>query len=164
MPFNDLLEANRSYRSRFHDRGLRGEATRGLAIVTCIDSRIDPLAMLGLEPGDAKIIRNAGARITQDTLRSLILSANFLKVTRICVIQHTDCALASRSEVEFRDGIQANTGADASGWRFLSMDDQEAAVQADLDVIRNCPLLPSGIELGAFIFDVHSGALEPVSE
>lgn len=164
MSFDDLLEANRSYRARFHDRGMRGEAARGLAIVTCIDSRIDPLAMLGLERGDAKIVRNAGARVTEDALRSLVLAANFLKVTRICVVQHTDCALAGRSEADFRDGIRANTGADVSDWRFLAMDDQRAAVLADLEAIRSCPLMPPGLELGAFIFDVHTGALQPVTD
>ena len=162
MSFDDLLTGNRAYQSTFRDSGLRGEAARGLAIVTCIDSRIDPLAMLGLEPGDAKIIRNAGARVTQDALRSLILSATFLKVTRICVVQHTDCALASRSEAEFREGIRATTGADADQWEFLSMADQRSAVLQDLEVLRACPLLPPDIELGAFIFDVHTGALTPV--
>lgn len=164
MPFDDLLAANRSYRAHFHDSGLRGEAARGLAIVTCIDSRIDPLAMLGLQPGDAKIIRNAGARITDDALRSLMLAVNFLKVTRICLVQHTDCALAGKSDDDFREGIRANTGADASEWQFHAMDDQAAAVVSDLEVIRGFPLLPAGVEIGAFLFDVHTGALRPVSD
>ena len=163
MPFDDLLAANRAYQSTFRDTGLRGEAARGLAIVTCIDSRIDPLAMLGLQPGDAKIIRNAGARITDDALRSLVLAVNFLKVTRICVVQHTDCALARKTDEEFRDGIKANTGASADDWEFLPMADQAEAAVRDLDALRSCPLLPAGVELGAFVFDVHSGALSPVS-
>jgi carbonic anhydrase len=163
VPFDDLLEANRKFQATFQDTGLRGEAARGLAIVTCIDSRIDPLAMLGLQPGDAKIIRNAGARITPDSLRSLVLAANFLKVTRVCVVQHTDCALARRSDEEFRAGITANTGESADDWEFLPMQDQAAAALGDLDLIRNCPLLPTGVELGAFLFDVRSGALSPLS-
>ena len=80
--FDDLLKANRHYRSKFHDPGVEGKAAKGLAVLTCIDSRIDPLAMLGLKAGDAKIMRNAGARVTDDTLRSLILASNLLGVTR----------------------------------------------------------------------------------
>lgn len=163
MPFDDLLAANRAYQAIFRDSGLKGAAAKGLAIVTCIDSRIDPLAMLGLEPGDAKIIRNAGARVTSDALRSLVLATNFLSVDRICVVQHTDCAVARKSDDEFREGIEANTGVSADEWEFLSMDDQAAAALRDLEVIRACPLLPAGVELGAFIFDVHSGALSTVA-
>ncbi|HUR48678.1 MAG TPA: carbonic anhydrase [Acidimicrobiales bacterium] len=162
MPFDDLMAANRDYQATFRDRGLRGQAARGLAIVTCIDSRVDPLAMLGLKPGDAKIIRNAGARITEDALRSLVLAANFLNVTRICVVQHTDCALARKSDAEFREGIRANTGESAEDWRFLSMEDQESTVRQDIAVIEACRLLPAGLELAGFIFDVHTGALSPV--
>lgn len=162
MSFDDLLAANRFHQASFKNRELRGEAARGLAIVTCIDSRIDPLGMVGLKPGDAKIIRNAGARITEDVLRSLVLAANFLKVTRVCVVQHTDCALAGTSDAEFNEGIRANTGADPSGWRFLSMEDQVAALRDDLAAIRSCPLLPAALELGAFILDVRTGGLEPV--
>ena len=76
--FDDLLDANRRYQSEFHDSGVPGKAAKGLAVLTCIDSRIDPLAMLGLKAGDAKILRNAGARVTDDALRSLVLAANFL--------------------------------------------------------------------------------------
>ena len=74
--FDDLLEANRQYQEEFRDTGMAGRAARELAVITCIDSRIDPLRMLGLEAGDAKIIRNAGARVTDDALRSLVLAAN----------------------------------------------------------------------------------------
>src|SRR6202521_6330576 len=100
--FDDLLEANRRYRTRFHDSGVEGRAARGLAVLTCIDSRIDPLAMLGLRAGDAKIIRNAGARVTDDALRSLVLAANLLGVTRVCVVQHTDCAMIGLTDDEMR--------------------------------------------------------------
>ena len=91
--FDDLLEANRRYQEKFHDPGVGGKAGKGLAVLTCIDTRIDPLAILGLRPGDAKIIRNAGARATPDALRSLILAANLLNVSRVCVVQHTNCAM-----------------------------------------------------------------------
>ena len=76
--FDDLLEANRQFQEEFRDTGMAGRAARELAVITCIDSRIDPLRMLGLQAGDAKIIRNAGARVTDDALRSLVLAANLL--------------------------------------------------------------------------------------
>src|ERR1700682_2863212 len=80
--FDDLLAANRRYRTAFHDSSGAGTAAKGLAVLTCIDSRIDPLALLGLRAGDAKILRNAGTRVTSDALRSLILATNLLGVTR----------------------------------------------------------------------------------
>src|SRR5439155_18747058 len=100
-------DANRRYRTEFHDSGVEGKAARGLAVLTCIDSRIDPLAMLGLRAGDAKIIRNAGARVTDDALRSLVLATNLLSVTRVCVVQHTDCAMVGTTNDEIRSRIGA---------------------------------------------------------
>src|ERR1700690_3451285 len=114
--FDDLLEANRRYRSEFHDPGGEGRAAKGLAVLTCIDSRIDPLAMLGLRAGDAKIIRNAGARVTDDALRSLVLAANLLGVTRVCVVQHTECAMVGSTEDEMRARVAAVRGVDTAGW------------------------------------------------
>ena len=105
--FDDLLEANRRYRTEFHDSGVEGVAAKGLAVLTCIDSRIDPLAMLGLRAGDAKIVRNAGARVTRDALRSLVLAANLLGVARVCVVQHTDCAMVGSTDEELRARIGA---------------------------------------------------------
>jgi carbonic anhydrase len=152
--FDDLLAANRRYASRFHDPGVAGRAARGLAVLTCIDSRIDPLAMLGLVPGDAKIIRNAGARVTDDSLRSLILAVNLLDVTRICVVQHTDCAMVGPEEE-----LRARIGADDI--ELLAMTDQVATLRADIEAIRECKYIPSATEVAGFMFDVHTGELLP---
>jgi carbonic anhydrase len=160
--FDDLLEANRRYQEQFHDAGVAGKAAKGLAVVTCIDSRIDPLAMLGLRRGDAKIIRNAGARVTPDALRSLVLATNLLGVERVCVVQHTDCAMAGSTEDDFRARIGTLRGADASDWEFLAMSDQRSAVRDDLARIKACPLVPPEVIVGGFIFDVRTGALSPV--
>src|SRR5947207_10618423 len=100
--FDDPLAPNRRYRTEFHDSGVAGTAAKGLAVLTCIDSRVDPLALLGLRAGDAKIIRNAGARVTGDALRSLVIAANLLGVTRVCVVHHTDCAMFGPTDDEFR--------------------------------------------------------------
>lgn len=160
--FDDLLDANREYRSSFHDSGVAGVAARGLAVLTCIDSRIDPLAMLGLRPGDAKIIRNAGARVTDDALRSLVLAVNLLGANRVCVVHHTECAMVGSTDDDIRARIAAARGVDATGWDFLASTDQRATLQADISRIRSCPLLPSDLVVGGFVFDVHSGELVPV--
>lgn len=160
--FDDLLEANQRYQKEFEDTGMSGVAARELVVLTCIDSRIDPLAMLGLEPGDAKIIRNAGARVTEDALRSLILATNLLEARRICVVQHTDCAMSGRTEAETRAKVTEARGVDAIGWEFLSTTDQMETLRNDLVKIRACDLIPPDSELGAFIFDVRSGALQPI--
>jgi len=160
--FDDLLDANRRYRAEFHDSGVEGTAAKRLAVLTCIDSRIDPLAMLGLRPGDAKILRNAGARVTPDSLRSLVLAANLLGVTRVCVVQHTDCAMVGRGNEEIAATIGALRGVDASGWDFLASTDQVETLRGDIALISSCPLVPPGLQVGGFIFDVHSGELVPI--
>jgi len=160
--FDDLLDANRRYQTEFHDSGVLGAAAKGLAVLTCIDSRIDPLALLGLRAGDAKIIRNAGARVTHDALRSLMVAANLLGVTRVCVVQHTDCAMVGSTDDEIRARIGAMRGVDATGWDFLTTTDQLATLHDDIELIESCPLLPPDLQVGGFIFDVHSGELVPV--
>jgi carbonic anhydrase len=160
--FDDLLDANRHYQATFHDPGVGGRAARGLAVLTCIDSRIDPLAMLGLQRGDAKIVRNAGARVTDDSMRSLVLAANLLGVTRVCVVQHTDCAVFGTTNVEIRARIGAARGADASGWDFLASTEQTTTLRQDLSRIQACVLLPPELQVGGFVFDVHSGKLNPL--
>jgi carbonic anhydrase len=161
--FDDVLEANHRYRSAFWGPRLPGTAGRRLAVLTCIDSRIDPLSMLGLFPGDAKILRNAGARVTDDALRSLVLAANLLNVERVCVVQHTDCAVAGSTEPEMRARIEAARGLSAAGWEFLATTDQEAVLRQDLERLKACPLLPPELVIGGFMYDVHSGELTLVA-
>jgi carbonic anhydrase len=156
--FEDLLAANRRYASKFHDSGVAGSAAKGLAVLTCIDSRIDPLAMLGLIPGDAKIIRNAGARVTDDALRSLVLAVNLLNVKRICVVQHTDCAMAKSSDDEIR--AQLHAGED---FEPLAMKDQFAALRDDIAKIAASKYIPDTTEVGGFMFDVKTGELIPAA-
>jgi carbonic anhydrase len=157
--FADLLAANQTYRAKFHDSGIAGSAAKGLAVLTCIDSRIDPLALLGLKAGDAKIIRNAGARVTEDALRSLVLATNLLGVNRVCVVAHTECAMIGTTEDEMRARIGAVRGVEADGWEFLASEDQLATLHDDLAAIEACELLPPDLVVGAFILDVRSGEL-----
>ena len=89
--FDDIFAANAEFINGFKSQELTGEAKKGLAIITCMDSRIDPLRIVGMKAGDAKILRNAGARVTEDVLRTLILATTLLNVDRILVMPHTDC-------------------------------------------------------------------------
>jgi len=162
--FDDLLDANRRYRTEFHDSGVAGTAAKGLAVLTCIDSRVDPLALLGLHAGDAKIIRNAGARVTPDALRSLVIAVNLLGVTRVCVVHHTDCAMFGSTNDEIRTRISAARGVDASAWDFLAGTDQRATLHGDIELIESCPLLPLDLVVGGFIFDVRTGELVPLDD
>ena len=161
--FDDLLTANRRYGEGFTLGGLPAPARRGLAVVTCMDSRIEPLQMLGLVPGDAKIMRNAGARVTDDALRSLILAVNLLNVSRIALVQHTDCAMTKDSEDGLRAKVSAAAGADASDWTFLTTADQEGALREDVARLAACPLVASDVMVGGFIYDVDTGLLRRVA-
>jgi carbonic anhydrase len=157
--FSDILEANVAYAEGFHLAGLRPEAARGLGVVTCIDSRIEPLALLGLVPGDAKIVRNAGARVTEDALRSLVLAVHLLEVERIALIAHTRCKMTEATDDELRVAISESAGSSAEGWTFLTVADQVATLRSDLAVLRACPLIPAGVTLAGFVYDVDTGLL-----
>jgi len=161
MPFADILTANAEFTKTYEELP-SGVAQRGLAIITCIDTRIDPLADFGLVPGDAKMIRNAGARVTEDVLRTLVIASHVLGVNRVALIQHTDCGGAKATQHQMEDLVRESTGEDASDTDFLLMDDQVATIKSDAQKIRDCKLLPAGIEVGEFIYDVHSGKLSPV--
>src|SRR5580704_1683186 len=113
--FDDLLRENQRYAAHFGLAGVPARAAKEFALVTCMDSRIEPLTMLGLVPGDAKILRNAGGRVTTDVLRSLILATRFLGVRRIAVMQHTQCALVGRTDEEVRADLHDPDG-EADSW------------------------------------------------
>ena len=130
--FADLFAANARYAAVEHEVAASGVARRGLAIVTCIDSRIDPLAVFGLEPGDAKILRNAGARVTADVLRTLALAVAALGVTRIAVVQHTDCKMASATAGELRRAVEASVGTPLPDFDPLAIDDHATTLAHDV--------------------------------
>lgn len=161
MPFSDILKANAAYAAD-HEELASGQARRGLAIVTCIDTRIDPLAAFGLIPGDAKVIRNAGARVTDDVLRGLIIASHVLGVERVALIQHTDCGVARNDQASITAVVEENTGNRPDDLDFMTIDDQRAVLSVDAARIRSCELLPDGTEVGEFMFDVVSGRLDQV--
>lgn len=161
--FDDIVEANRRYAAGFSLAGLEARARRGLAVVTCIDSRIEPLAMLGLAPGDAKIIRNAGGRVSEDAVRSLILATNLLGVERICVVQHTRCAMVGTTNEEIRSRLPDDAGSASAGWDFLPIGDQAAVLRADVDRLRTETLLAPGTSIAGFVYDVDTGHVHEVN-
>ncbi len=158
-PFDDLLDANRRNQADFAFAELTGRPRRGLAVVACMDTRIDPLQVLGLQPGDAKILRNAGARVTDDVVRSLAIVVANLGVDRVAVIAHTDCAMNKLSTEELRTSVAATAGHPTDDWDPLAVDDQVATLRADVERLHDDPLLPAGLTIGAFVYDVATGAL-----
>ena len=161
--FQDMFSANASYTENFSLKGLEPVAARGLALVTCMDSRIEPLETLGLEPGDAKILRNAGSRVTDDTLRTLVLAVYLLGVDRVLVLPHTHCKMASvESDEAVHDRILEEYGVDTRSLEFHTNNDQIGALRHDLERIRHHPLLPEGLPVAGAIYDVDTGKVHPV--
>ncbi len=160
--FADLLAANATFVTDFEGSRLTGTAARGLAIVTCMDSRVNPLAVVGMEAGDAKILRNAGARVTEDVLRTLVLATYLLGVDRILVMPHTDCRMARSEEADIHATIAEKFGVDTRSLEFRTVSDQKKALVTDVTRIRSYPLLPVGVTVGGAIYNVTTGALEPL--
>ena len=160
--FDDLFVANTEFVKEFKSQDLTGYAKKGLAIITCMDSRIDPLRIVGMKAGDAKILRNAGARVTEDVLRTLILATNLLGVNRVLVMPHTDCKMASGDESEIHAAIFEKSGIDTRSMEIRTVTDQISALKSDLVRIEQFPLLPKGIAIVGAIYDVKSGKLSKI--
>jgi carbonic anhydrase len=161
--FDDLLAANRAYAETFGLSGFDGVAHAGIAIVTCMDSRIDPLGMVGLSPGDAKIFRNPGGRVTDAALEALVLGVHLLKVNRILVVPHTRCAMASATEAELQERVGASAGQDASWHAFHVIEDQALSLKSDVQKVRAHPLIPDTVPVGGFLYDVDTGLLNQLA-
>ena len=157
--FADVLAANDGYAARFTLRGLEPVAARGLAVLTCMDSRIEPLTMLGLRPGDAKILRNAGARVTDDVLRTLALGAHLLGVQRVLVVPHTRCRMTG-VEADLHAAIAERSGVDTRSLDLGTTPDVRDALRHDLQRVRSWPYLPPGMAVAGALYDVDTGRLE----
>lgn len=160
--FDDLLDANREFAASFDLAGFDGIAKAGVAIVTCMDSRIDPLGMVGLQPGDAKIFRNPGGRITQAALEALVLGAHLLNVDRILIVPHTRCAVASSTEAQLREKVSESSGTDATWQSFPVVTDQRSTLIEDVHRVRSHPLIPASVAVAGFLYDVDTGLLAAV--
>ncbi|MFT8396306.1 beta-class carbonic anhydrase [Propionibacterium sp.] len=160
MPdFDDLLAANKQYSDNFALAGANPHAVRGIAILTCMDARLEPLAMFGLKTGDAKVLRNPGGHLEESSLDACILAVTVLGVDRICVVEHTKCAMAGGDDAAVVAKIKAATGDDASWCTFGADPDQEAHVRADVARLRAHPLVGPHATIGGFIYDVDNGSL-----
>jgi carbonic anhydrase len=149
-----LLDANRAYADA-RANVASGRPGRRIAVVTCMDARIDVFAALGLQLGEAHVIRNAGGRVTEDVLRSLALSTHVLGVHTLVVMQHTSCGLTGVTDEELRE----RTGADLG---FLPIDDHAAALREDMGVVIGTPYLDRLRIVAGWVYDVHSGHVDDV--
>ena len=159
--FDDLLDANRRYATSA-PRNFDGYAHAGVAVVTCMDSRLQPLEMIGQMLGEAKILRTPGGHVTADALNGCVLGVNLLRVNRIMVIEHTRCAMASGNDDEIRQRVADASGLDAGELSVGANPDQVGQLRADVALLSEHPLIAGRAEVGGFVYDVDSGLLTQV--
>ena len=166
MPVADeLLKANQEFVRTFNLGTLAVRPKRRVAVLACMDSRILFERCLGLKPGDAHMIRNAGGIATEDALRSLIISHHLLETQEFIIINHTDCGLLNVQEDQLRDLLTSKTGAVAeSPACFHAFNDLEANVRLQIERVKKHPWIPKQIPVRGFIYDVRTGKLEEVEE
>jgi len=159
----EFQKANAAYASSFSKGNLPMPPGRHVAVLTCMDARLDPARFLGLEVGDAHVIRNAGGRASEDAIRSLAISQQLLGTNEVVVIHHTDCGMLTFSNEDLRKKLKQELNANAEHIDFLPFKDLEQSVRDDVATIKNSPLLLKNIEVSGFIYDVKSGRLLPVT-
>jgi carbonic anhydrase len=155
-----MLKAAASRAGELAAPGLSPHPRLKVAVLACMDTRIDPFAMLGLERGDAHIIRNAGGLVTDDAIRSLSASQRLLGTVEIVVVMHTGCGLHGASEDAFARDLAAD-GA-LPNWRLGAFNDMDATLRDSLRRLRSCPELPARESIRGFIFDTETGQLHEV--
>lgn len=153
-----ILDANRRYAEHQHDPRLSSSPFLQLVVITCMDCRVDPYKALGLAPGEAHILRNAGGIVTKDTLRSLVVSHNLLGTQEAVIIMHTDCGMRKYGDADIRRRIRANHGVSTRA-KFESFDSMEEALARSIAAIRACPGLAPTFEVTGLVFDVADGRL-----
>nr|WP_235401195.1 carbonic anhydrase [Rubrobacter aplysinae] len=136
--------------------------SRQVAVVTCMDARLDPEEFLGLGLGEAHVIRNAGGRVSEDTLRSLVISQRLLGTDEVVVIHHTDCGMMSFTNDDLRQKIRSDLGADASGTDFMPFSDLEDSVREDVERVRSSELVPDDVTVRGAVYEVETGGIREV--
>jgi carbonic anhydrase len=159
---NQFVDSNRTFAKSFDKGGLPMPPAKRFVVLTCMDARLHPETFLGLEIGDAHVIRNAGGRASEDAIRSLIISSRLLGTREYAVIHHTDCGMLTFTNDELRGKLQADTGVDASGLDFLPFSDLQESVREDVGRIRESPFIPAEVEVSGWIYDVKTGQVEEV--
>ena len=158
---DELVKANEAYAANFDRGDLPLPPARRTAIVTCMDARILPSRALGLEEGDAHVIRNAGGR-ARDALRSLIISQRLLGTREVAVIHHTDCGMLTFSNRDLRQKVQADLGQDTGEFDFLPFKNLDDSVREDIDFLQATQLLDPETLIRGFVYDVKTGKLREV--
>jgi carbonic anhydrase len=159
---DDLLAHNAAYVSTFDKGDLPLPPARKLAVLACMDARLDPAKILGLDEGDAHVIRNAGGVVSEDALRSLAISQNLLGTEEIVLIHHTDCGMLTFTDEEFASKLEQETG-ERPEWRAHAFPDLEQNVRDSIERIRNNPFLPHTDKVRGFVYEVETGRLREVS-
>jgi carbonic anhydrase len=159
----DLESNNRRFASAFTGGQLSSTPARKLLVLTCMDARIDPLRALGLKDGDAHILRNGGGRVSDDVIRSLVVSQQLLGTRQVLVIQHTKCGLLNVTNDELRQRLSGALGAAVSKMDFLPLGpDVTASVRADVEKLRQSRLLAADSEVRGYVYDVSTGRIAAV--
>ncbi|MCA9863077.1 MAG: carbonic anhydrase [Thermomicrobiales bacterium] len=159
---DEVRAANDLYADTFDKGSLPMPPGRKFAVVACMDARLDPARVLGLEEGDAHVIRNAGGRAV-DAIRSLVISQRLLGTREIIVLHHTDCGMLTFDNPTLYDIVRDELGADATHIDFLPFRDVADSVREDVKVIRDSPLIPNDILVSGFIYDVKTGKISEVA-
>ena len=158
---DDVLQNAEQYASSFDKGDLPMPPGRKLAVVACMDARLIPTKVLGLQEGDAHVIRNAGGVVTDDTIRSLAISQHKLGTEEIVLIHHTDCGMLTFKDDEFREQLQDETGVKPA-WAAESFTDLDRDLRQSIERIRNSPFIPNKNVRG-FVYEVETGKLREVS-
>ena len=160
---DELVSSNESYASGFAHGDLAMPPARKVAVVACMDARLDPAKALGLSEGDAHVIRNAGGAVTEDAIRSLAISQRLLGTREIVLIHHTDCGMLTFHDDDFRNQIERETGIRPS-WAAEAFDDLDADLRQSIHRIKASPFIPHTDSVRGFVYDVATGRLREVSD
>src|SRR5215212_2391175 len=159
---DEAVAANRTFAAGFDQGNAPRVPRKGLVVLTCFDARVHAEAFLGLEMGDAHVLRNAGGRATEDALRSLIISANILGTRTCMVIHHTGCGMLTITNEDIRSMLESLTGTSADHIDFLPIDDLEESAREDARTIRANPFLPPDFSVTSWVYDVRTGRIRSV--
>jgi carbonic anhydrase len=159
---DEFLHANEQYAANFKKGDLPLPPGRKVAVLACMDARLDPARILGLEEGDAHVIRNAGGRAA-DALRSLIISEQLLGTNTIVILHHTDCGMLTFTDEVIHEKVKHDLHADADHIAFLPFKDLDQSVRDDITFLRSSSLIPESIEIRGFVYDVKTGKLHSIA-
>jgi carbonic anhydrase len=158
---DELIDNARSRAPEPGALGLPGAPVRKVAVLACMDARLDPGEILGLAAGDAHVIRNAGGVVTDDAIRSLSISQHMLGTEEVVLIQHTDCGLLKTTDEEFAERLEREAG-ESPGWRAHAFDDLDRSVREGVERIQTSPFIPRTDSVRGFVYDVETGDLREV--